>query len=87
MADVRILVLMWKMEAGKDKPAQITRDEWALGCQRLNVDSMEKLKQLLPGLDTGFLESHEFREFYKVGFFFHIFLMPKCCFILSFLYL
>jgi len=68
MEDIRILVLLWKMEVGEDRPAQITRDEWKKGCMKLNIDTIEKFKQLLPTLDTGFLVASEFREFYKFCF-------------------
>jgi hypothetical protein len=68
LEDIRILVLMWKMGVGKEKPQQVTRDEWKDGCENLNVDSLEKLKQLLPSLDIGFLEATQFRDFYKFCF-------------------
>jgi len=68
LEDIRILVLMWKMEVGKETPQQITRNEWKEGCEKLNLDSIEKFKRLLPHLDIGFLEATEFRDFYKVGF-------------------
>lgn len=68
LEDIRIMVLLWKMDVGKDKPQQITREEWREGCELLNVDSLDKFKKLLPTLDTGFLEVSEFREFYKFCF-------------------
>lgn len=68
LEDIRILVLMWKMGVGKEKPQQVTRDEWKDGCENLNVDSLDKLKQLLPSLDIGFLEATQFRDFYKFSF-------------------
>ena len=64
--DIRILVLLWKMGASRDKPAQISKQEWLSGCQKLQVDSVEKFKALLPSLDVGFLDRVEFRDFYKV---------------------
>lgn len=63
--DIRILVLLHKMGAN-EKPGQITRDEWKKGCEKLEADSIEKFKALLPSLDTGFMVDNEFREFYKV---------------------
>ena len=33
----------------------------------MNFDSVEKLKELIPSLDTGFLDMDEFRDFYKVS--------------------
>jgi len=68
MEDIRILVLLWKMEVGEDRPAQITREEWKKGCMKLNMESIENFKQLLPTLDTGFLVANEFRDFYKFCF-------------------
>lgn len=65
LEDIRILVLLWKL-GSKEKPAQITKEEWMAGCQRLQVDSIEKIKALLPSLDTGFLDRLEFKDFYKV---------------------
>jgi len=65
MEDVRILVLMWKMGANKT-PAQINKDEWIQGCTKLQVDSIDKIKALLPSLDTGFLDQTEFKDFFKV---------------------
>jgi len=38
------------------------------GCERMQVDSIAKLKNLLPGLDPGFMERAEFRNLYKFCF-------------------
>jgi hypothetical protein len=65
LEDIRILVLLWKL-GSKEKPAQITKEEWMAGCNKLQVDTMEKFKELLPSLDTGFLDQMEFKDFYKV---------------------
>lgn len=67
MEDVRILVLLWKLGAN-DKPAQINKDEWTKGCNKLHLDSISKIKSLLPSLDLGFLLNDEFRDFYKYTF-------------------
>jgi len=32
----------------------------------LEIDSINKIKKMLPALDTGFLEQEEFKDFYKV---------------------
>jgi hypothetical protein len=66
LEDVRVLVLLWKMDASS-KPAQITKDEWMRGCERLQVDSVEKFQDLLPSLEPGFLDNDEFKDFYKVS--------------------
>ncbi len=68
LEDVRVLVLMWKLGANK-KPAEIQKDEWVSGCRKLQLDSIDKFKALLPSLDTGFLERDEFADFFKVGLF------------------
>lgn len=65
--DIRILVLLWKMGC-REKPAQISKQEWLQGCSQLGVDSWEKIKSLVPSLDTGFLERDEFKSFYKFCF-------------------
>ena len=65
LEDIRILVLLWKL-GSKEKPAQISKEEWMRGCESLQVDSLEKFKEMLPSLDTGFLDQTDFRDFYKV---------------------
>mmetsp|Transcript_11913 Transcript_11913/g.22307 ORF Transcript_11913/g.22307 Transcript_11913/m.22307 type:complete len:294 (+) Transcript_11913:384-1265(+) len=84
--DVRILVLLHKLVAAtggggggaksssssRSSPQQITRQEWVDGCRRLRVDSLEKLKALLPSLELGFMEAVEFREFFKFCFKFNL---------------
>ena len=66
MTDVRILVLLHKM-GPLSKPAQISKDEWIKGCKTLRVDSIDKLKALLPSLELGFMERSDFRDFFKVS--------------------
>lgn len=58
--DVRILVLMWKLEA-KAKPGSINREEFMKGMKKLNKSSVAGLAAILPTLDPGFLERTEFR--------------------------
>ena len=65
--DIRILVLLWKMGCS-EKPGQMNHNEWMQGCSRLQVDSWKQMKDLLPTLETGFLEQVEFKEFYKFCF-------------------
>jgi hypothetical protein len=36
---------------------------------KLQLDSIEKFKKLLPSLDTGFMEREEFSDFFKVSTF------------------
>lgn len=77
LEDIRILVLLWKL-GSKEKPAQISKEEWISGCQTLQVDSIDKFKELLPSLDLGFLDQTDFRDFYKVC----VFILPKICCVL-----
>lgn len=65
LEDVRVLVLLWKLGANK-KPAEIQKEEWIAGCHKLQLDSIDKFKSLVPALDTGFLDREEFSDFYKV---------------------
>jgi len=65
--DIRILVLLWKMGC-REKPAQLQKQEWMQGCSQLQVDTWDKVKALVPSLETGFLEQTEFKDFYKFCF-------------------
>lgn len=65
--DMTILVLCWKLGAA-EKPGHIMELEWASGMEKLNSDSVDKLKELLPSFDLGFMEQAQFREFYKFVF-------------------
>ena len=65
LEDVRVLVLLHKLGANK-KPAEISREEWMSGCNRLQLDTVAKFTNYLPALDTGFMDRDEFKEFYKV---------------------
>lgn len=69
--DIRILVLLYKLGA-TSKPAQISSSEWISGCEKLQADSVDKLKMLLPSLDLGFMERSDFREFNKFCFKFNL---------------
>jgi len=66
-SDIRVLVLLWKM-GSKEKPGQITKEEFLSGCSQLQVDSFVKFKKLIPSLDTGFMDQDEFKDFYKFCF-------------------
>ena len=65
--DIRILVLLWKMGC-REKPAQMSKQEWMQGCAKLQVDTWKALQEKTPSLDTGFLETQPFKEFYKFCF-------------------
>ena len=66
-ADVRLLVLLWKLGANS-RPGAMTKKEFTTGMLALSMDSLEGLKTILPSLDPGFLERAEFRSFYKFVF-------------------
>ena len=68
--DVRVLVLLWKLGANA-RPGEISKEEWLNGCQNLHLDSSQKFKDLMPGLDLGFLDREEFKSFFKFCFQFH----------------
>jgi hypothetical protein len=66
--DVRLLVLLWKMNA-VTKPGTIMRKEFVAGMTKeLRKDNMDDLLAMLPSLDPGFLERPDFRDFYKFVF-------------------
>mmetsp|Transcript_19543 Transcript_19543/g.33310 ORF Transcript_19543/g.33310 Transcript_19543/m.33310 type:complete len:267 (+) Transcript_19543:112-912(+) len=67
LEDVRVLVLLHKLGA-KKKPAEISKEEFMTGCNKLQLDSIDKFTNFLPALDTGFMERDEFKEFYKFCF-------------------
>lgn len=71
LEDIRILVLLWKM-GSVEKPGQMSENEWMRGCAKLQVDSWAKMKDLVPSLDTGFLEQAAFKDFYKFCFHFNL---------------
>ena len=63
--DIRVLVLLYKLGA-KEKPAQISKQEFVTGCVENNITSIETMKKFIPSLDVGFMDQTEFKEFYKV---------------------
>jgi len=66
--DIRILVLLWKMGCTASKPGEISKEEWMQGCVSLGVDSWDKINQIKPSLDLGFLEQSDFKDFFKFCF-------------------
>eukprot|EP00529_Nitzschia_sp_RCC80_P027409 CAMPEP_0113491018 /NCGR_PEP_ID=MMETSP0014_2-20120614/27343_1 /TAXON_ID=2857 /ORGANISM="Nitzschia sp." /LENGTH=253 /DNA_ID=CAMNT_0000384803 /DNA_START=128 /DNA_END=889 /DNA_ORIENTATION=- /assembly_acc=CAM_ASM_000159 len=65
--DIRVLVLLYKLGA-KEKPAQISKQEFVSGCVEHNVTSVETMKKFIPSLDVGFMDQAEFKDFYKFCF-------------------
>lgn len=64
--DIRILMLMWKMDI--PRPV-ITRQQWEDGCEKISVDGcLDGFVSYLPALDIGFLETSQFKDFFKFCF-------------------
>lgn len=59
-ADVRVLVMLWKMGA-VSTPGCITKTEFTAGCKKLRISSVSELRSLLPSFDPGFLGRADFR--------------------------
>lgn len=64
--DVVTLVLSWHMRAAT--MCEFTRDEFVGGLLSLGADSIEKLKQLLPGLRSELRDEGKFRDIYEFAF-------------------
>ncbi|XP_051151992.1 uncharacterized protein LOC127265975 [Andrographis paniculata] len=64
--DVRILMLAWKMQAGKQ--GFFTLDEWRRGLKALKADTMPKLKKALPHLEREVRGPSNFADFYAYAF-------------------
>jgi hypothetical protein len=56
---------MWKL-GSREKPAQISKEEFVSGCVQYNLDSVDAMKDFIPSLDVGFMDQTEFKDFYKV---------------------
>ncbi|KAG0093687.1 DCN1-like protein 5 [Podila epicladia] len=68
LAAVDMLVLAYHLHA--DTMPIFTKDEWMKGMATLEVDSSERLKQLMPKLVAKLKEPKEFKEFYRYIFMF-----------------
>lgn len=66
-ADVAALVLIWRL-GGVSKPGCISKTEFTKGMKDLRARSIADLKAKIPSMDPGFLETKDFREFYKFVF-------------------
>ncbi|XP_039004816.1 DCN1-like protein 4 [Hibiscus syriacus] len=62
--DVRILMLAWKLKAGKQ--GYFTQDEWQTGLKALGVDS--QLKKELPKLEKEVEKPSNYEDFYTYAF-------------------
>ncbi|KAF9155865.1 DCN1-like protein 5 [Linnemannia schmuckeri] len=65
---VDMLVLAYHLEA--DTMPIFTKDEWAKGMKKLEIDSVERLKAKLPGLVEKLKDPAHFKEFYRYIFMF-----------------
>jgi len=64
--DLVTLILAWQMKA--QKLGEFSRQEWTEGLTYLQVDSIPKLKDRLPGLRAQIAEDQSFKEFYNFVF-------------------
>lgn len=61
-----VLVLAWKLNA--QTQCEFTRDEFINGMNELRCDSIDKLKQKLPAIESELRDQAKFREFYQFTF-------------------
>lgn len=64
--DIRILVLAWKLQAARQ--GYFSLDEWRKGLKAMRVDTIDKLKKALPGLQQEVANPDVFRDFYTFSF-------------------
>lgn len=64
--DIISLVFAWKLHA--TVPFEFSRTEFVNGCTALEVDSIEKLKAVLPSLKESLNNERDFRNFYMFAF-------------------
>ncbi|XVF48467.1 hypothetical protein PTKIN_Ptkin03bG0192500 [Pterospermum kingtungense] len=64
--DVRILMLAWKLKAKRQ--GYFTQDEWRTGLKALGVDSLTKLKKVLPELENEVGKPSNYEDFYLYAF-------------------
>jgi hypothetical protein len=62
--DVKALVLAYKLGANTE-PGMIMKAEFLQSMKTMRIDSLNSLKQMVPTLDTGFMENKEFKEFFR----------------------
>ncbi|XP_061356366.1 uncharacterized protein LOC133300793 [Gastrolobium bilobum] len=65
-ADVRILILAWKMKA--EKQGVFTKDEWRRGLKGLGVDTIAKLRKEIDLLEKEVVAPEFFEDFYSYAF-------------------
>lgn len=61
-----VLIVAWKFKAATQ--CEFSRDEFVNGMTDLGCDSIDKLKQRLPGLETELRDVYKFKDFYQFTF-------------------
>jgi DCN1-like protein 4/5 len=64
--DIRVLLLAWKLQASRQ--GYFSLDEWRRGMKAMRVDSVDKLKKALPGLQQEVNSQYLFKDFYVFAF-------------------
>eukprot|EP00270_Netrium_digitus_P013160 TRINITY_DN4349_c0_g1_i2.p1 TRINITY_DN4349_c0_g1~~TRINITY_DN4349_c0_g1_i2.p1 ORF type:complete len:267 (+),score=70.15 TRINITY_DN4349_c0_g1_i2:80-880(+) len=64
--DVVTLVLSWHLKAAT--MCEYSQQEFVTGLQSLGVDSLEKLRSLLPGMRAELKDDYKFKEIYNYAF-------------------
>ncbi|PKA46592.1 hypothetical protein AXF42_Ash019333 [Apostasia shenzhenica] len=64
--DVRILMLAWRMNAGRQ--GYFSLEEWRRGLKALRADTISKLKKALPDLEKEVVRPQNFLDFYTYSF-------------------
>ncbi|KAG0580802.1 hypothetical protein M758_4G205000 [Ceratodon purpureus] len=64
--DVVMLVISWHMKAAT--MCEFSKQEFIGGLQSLGLDSLDKLKYILPSLRAELKDEHKFREIYNFAF-------------------
>ncbi|CAK9198696.1 unnamed protein product [Sphagnum jensenii] len=64
--DIRVLLLAWKLQASRQ--GYFSLDEWRRGMKAMRVDSVDKLKKALPGLQQEVSSQYLFKDFYVFAF-------------------
>ena len=69
--DIRALFMCWKL-GSREKPGEFNRKEFINGMSRLGARSLSDLKKKLPEFDPGFLDSDEYKDFFRWTFLFNL---------------
>ena len=69
--DIRALFMCWKL-GSKERPGEFTREEFVGGMGRLGAQSIGDLKKKIHMFDPGFLDSDEYKDFFRWTFLFNL---------------